>query len=196
MAGKRNRYASKTKVTEFNRQVDELRRRLNAIEESDPDTILLERYRGLYRKLSTTTRYMARTVDKALKRIKDLLSGDELTMDGYTRSKAQGIKTLNEAGLDYITEKNFNSFMRFLNDAQARGLGSIYSSSQIVEAIKEAKDKGLTKGQINENIRRWAKKYVKYDKEGKIIEVTEPEDLTVTKVRVLHPDRKKRKRRK
>ena len=192
---RRNQYASKSKVNKFNSLVDKLRRRLNAIEDSDPDSIVLERYRGLYRKLSTTTRYLTRTVDKALKSLTGLLDSDALTMDGYQRSKAQGIETLHEAGLDYITEKNFNSFMRFLNDAQARGLGALYSSDQIIDAVKRAKDQGLTKGQINENIRRWAAKAVRHDREGKVIEVVNPPELKVTKVKVLHPDRRKKKRR-
>lgn len=186
--------AGKTKVQRFNAKVDLLRKRLKSIEAIDPDSVVLERYRGMYRKLSEKVKYNARMVDKALKRISDLLAGDELTMDGYARSKAQGIKTLNDAGLDYINEKNFNSFMRFLNDAQARGLGSIYSSDQIIELIQQAKKQGLTKGQINENIRRWADQVVRHDKEGKIIEVVNPPELKVTKVRVLHPDRRKWKK--
>ena len=188
------KYATKSKIHKYNSLVNKLRGRLNAIEQSDPDSIVLERYRGLHRKLSEGTRYLARTVDKVLANITRLLESDELTMDGYQRSKAQGIRTLNEAGLDYVNEKNFNSFMRFLNDAQARGLGALYSSDQIIEAVKQAKDRGLTKGQINENIRRWAAQSVRHDKEGKIIEVVNPPELKVTKVRVLHPDRRKKRR--
>ena len=188
------KYATKSKIQKYNSLVNKLRSRLNAIEQSDPDSIVLERYRGLHRKLSEGTKYLSRTVDKVLKSITNLLESDELTMDGYQRSKAQGIRTLNDAGLDYINEKNFNSFMRFLNDAQARGLGSLYSSDQIIDAIKQAKDQGLTKGQINENIRRWAAQSVRHDKEGKIIEVVNPPELKVTKVRVLHPDRRKRRK--
>lgn len=188
------KYATKSKIKKYNLLVNKLRSRLNAIEQSDPDSIVLERYRGLHRKLSEGTKYLSRTVDKVLKSITNLLESDELTMDGYQRSKAQGIRTLNDAGLDYINEKNFNSFMRFLNDAQSRGLGSLYSSDQIIEAIKQAKDRGLTKGQINENIRRWAAQSVRHDKEGKIIEVVNPPELKVTKVRVLHPDRRKRRK--
>ena len=187
-------FATKSKIKQYNSMVDDLRSRLNAIEAIDPDSIVLERYRGVHRKLSEKTPYRTKTVDKAIAKISDLLESDKLTLEGYKRSKAQGIETLHRAGLDYINEKNFNSFMRFLNDAQARGLGALYSSDQIIEAVKEAKDRGLTRGQINENIRHWAAKSVRYDKEGKIIEVVNPPDLKVTKVRVLHPDRRKKRR--
>lgn len=185
--------AGKTKVQRFNMLVDMLRRKLKAIEERYPDSVILERYRGRYRKLSEKVPYRPRTVDKALKEIKSVVESDELSLDGYKRSRALGIQSLNDAGLDYINDRNFDNFIRFLNDAQARGLASLYSSAQIIDAIKEAKDKGLTKGQINENIRRWAEQ-VKKDSEGKIIETINPPKLKVTKVRVLHPDRRKRRR--
>ena len=79
------------------------------------------------------------------------------------------IKTLKELGYDYIDRRNFGSFMNFLDDARARGLGAIYSSTQLIEAFKEAKDKGLNKAQILANIDYWAKKYIKYE-DNKIIE--------------------------
>ena len=68
--------------------------------------------------------------------------------------------------------------MRFLDDARAKGLGALYSSTQLIEAIQEAKQKGLTKAQIKKNIERWAKN-VDRDKEGKIVEVVTPKKLKV-----------------
>ena len=186
--------AGKTKVQRFNDLVDKIRKKLKAIEEAYPDSVVLERYRGRYRKLSEKVPYRPRAVDKALKEIKEVAESDELSLDGFRRSRALGIQSLNDAGLDYINDKNFDSFIRFLNDAQARGLGALYSSAQIIEAIYQAKKQGLTKGQINENIRRWSEKAVKHDKEGKVIEVVNPPELKVTKVRVLHPDRRRKRK--
>ena len=179
----------------FNKKVDEFNRRLKAIEEYDPDSVVLERYRGLFTRIDYSTNAV-KTIKTIEDRLTDLLQGDELSLDSYKRSKAQGIKTLQDEGLDFINERNFNSYMRFLNDAQARGLGNVFDSDKIVELIHEAKKQGLTKGQIRENIRRWAKQYVKYDKEGKQIEVVNPDIPKVVKVRKLHIDRRKRKRKK
>lgn len=192
---RRNQYASKSKINKYNSLVKKLRSKLNAIEEYDPDSVVMERYRSAHRTLAEGVRYLDRTVTKAINKISELLDSDRLSLDTYKRSKALGIEKLQKAGLDYINERNFNSFMRFLNDAQARGLGTVFSSDTIVDKIKEAKNMGLTKAQINENIRRWEKQYIKRDKEGKIIEVVNPPEMKVVKVRKLHPDRRKKKKR-
>ena len=92
-------------------------------------------------------------------------------------------KRLHEEGYDYINRRNFNSFMRFLDDARAKGLGALYSSTQLIEKIKEMKDRRLTKGEILANIDRWAKVHVKRDKEGKIIEQVKPKKLYVKRFR-------------
>ena len=72
--------------------------------------------------------------------------------------------------------------MRFLDDARSRGLGSLYSSTQLIDLIKEAKDKRLTNAQIRANIDKWARQTVKYDKEGKVIEVENPRKLYVRRI--------------
>ena len=58
-------FATKSKIKQYNSMVDDLRCRLNAIEAIDPDSIVLERYRGVHRKLSEKTPYRTKTVDKA-----------------------------------------------------------------------------------------------------------------------------------
>ena len=73
--------------------------------------------------------------------------------------------------------------MHFLDDARARGLASIHSSEQMIEAYQEMRQKGLSKKQIIENINRWANKAIKYDKEGKLIEREETPPLKVVRTR-------------
>ena len=177
----------------FNEKVDRLRVLLNAIERKEPDAIILEKYRGMFTKINYD-RPNKKALAKLEKKIDEVLESDELTLESWERSKALGIEKLRKEGLDFINEKNFNAYMRFVNDAQARGLGAMYSSRALVEAVYSAKSMNLTDAQIMENIRRWAKKFVKYDEDGKVIEVENPKKLEVTKVRVLHPDRRPRKR--
>ena len=179
----------------FNEKVDRLRALLDAIERKEPDAIVLEKYRGVFTKI-TSIRPSAKEVAKLEKKIDEVLDSNELTLESWERSKALGIEKLHKEGLDFINEKNFNAYMRFVNDAQARGLGALYSSRALVEAVYSAKSMNLTDAQIKENIRRWAKKFVKYDKEGKVIEVENPKELEVKKVRILHIDRRPRKRKK
>ena len=91
------------------------------------------------------------------------------------------LDTLHREGYDYINRRNFNSFMRFLDDARAKGLGALYSSTQLIDKIKEMKDRRLTKTQILKNIDRWSKQNVKRDKEGKVIEQIKPKKLYIRK---------------
>ena len=67
------------------------------------------------------------------------------------------LDTLHREGYDYINRRNFNSFMRFLDDARAKGLGALYSSTQLIDKIHEMKRRGLTKKQILTNISRWSR---------------------------------------
>ena len=69
--------------------------------------------------------------------------------------------------------------MDFMHDAQARGLGSLFTSSQIIQAIHDAKKKGLSKADIMANIDYWASKRIKYDQEGQLIEPDEYKPLKV-----------------
>ena len=71
--------------------------------------------------------------------------------------------------------------MRFLDDARAKGLGALYSSTQLIDKIKEMKDRRLTKTQILKNIDRWSRQNVKRDKEGKVIEQIKPKKLYIRK---------------
>ncbi len=91
------------------------------------------------------------------------------------------LDTLHREGYDYINRRNFNSFMRFLDDARAKGLGALYSSTQLIDKIKEMKDRRLTKTQILKNIDRWSRQNVKRDKEGKVIEQIKPKKLYIRK---------------
>ena len=117
------------------------------------------------------------------KKAKDVLESGQLSLEGHERSVSSTIETLrNDLSLDYINRRNFNSFMRFLDDARARGLGSVYSSEQLLDAINEAKRKGLTKAQIRANMDRWAKKVVRLDKEGKQVEIISPPEIKVRKI--------------
>ena len=74
------------------------------------------------------------------------------------------LDTLHREGYDYINRRNFNSFMRFLDDARAKGLGALYSSTQLIDKIHEMKSRGLTKKQILKNIDRWSRTAIRRDR--------------------------------
>lgn len=161
----------------YNQMVTEINRQIRKLEKADPESVSLERYRNYFQKV-TTRNPNYRTIQKLYSTAKRVLKSGELSIEAQARSKASAIQTLREEGIDYINSRNFNSYIRFLDDARARGLSALYSSTQIIEAVHEARQQGLTKEQILNNMDRWAKQ-VKRDKEGKLIEQIEPKRLRI-----------------
>lgn len=161
----------------YNKMVTDINRQIRRLEKADPESVSLERYRNFFQKV-TTKNPNYRTIQKLYSRAKKVLSSGELSVESQTRAKANAIQTLRDEGMTYINKSNFNSYIRFLEDARSKGLSALYSSSQIIEAVHEAKKQGLTKDQILANIDRWSRQ-VKYDKEGKVIEQIEPRKLKI-----------------
>lgn len=169
-------------IKEFNQNVREINRNLEELERKMPDSRALEYHKGEFWEINDPN-YNYNKLRELNKNAKQLLQSGEITVEGQERSIALALKTLHEEGYDYINRRNFNAFMRFLDDARAKGLGALYSSTQLIEKIKEMKDRRLTKGEILANIDRWAKKNVKRDKEGKIIEQVKPKKLYIKRYR-------------
>lgn len=169
-------------LDEFNRNVREINRNLEELEDKIPDSIALERYKGQFWEIDDPG-YNYNKLRALNKSAKELLRSGQVSVEGQERSMALALERLHEEGYDYINRRNFNSFMRFLDDARAKGLGALYSSTQLIEKIKEMKDRRLTKGEILANIDRWAKVHVKRDKEGKIIEQIKPKKLYIKSFR-------------
>jgi hypothetical protein len=165
-------------IEEYNRNVREINRNLEELERADPDSVALERYKGEFWEIHDPN-YSYNALRAQNKKAKEVLSSGAVSVEGQERSIANALKTLHEEGYDYINRRNFNSFMRFLDDARAKGLGALYSSTQLIDKIKEMKNRSLTKGEILANIDRWARKNVKRDKEGKVIEQIKPKKLYI-----------------
>ena len=179
------RKATRQQIERYNDMVDRINYALQSLEQSDPDAVSLERWRGYFVKEDPNATLDSRTLTAMARQAKRLLESGQLSIEAQERSVASTIETLkNDLDLDFINRRNFNSFMRFLDDARARGLGTIYDSEQLLNAIHEAKQKGLTKAQIRANMDRWAKKAVKLDKNGKQIEIIEPPKITIRRVNV------------
>lgn len=162
---------------QYNQMVKEINRQIRRLEKADPESVTLERYRNYYQPV-TSKNPDYRMIRKLYSSAKKLLSSNELSLESQARAKANAIETLHREGMDYINKRNFNSYMRFMEDARSRGLASLYSSTQIIEAIHEAKSKGLTDSQIKANIKRWSNQ-MKRDREGRIIEQIEPKKLKI-----------------
>ena len=159
----------------YNSIVSEINKQIKKLEKVDGESVTLDRYRNYFKKVNTKNPNL-KTMQKLLKSAENVLSSGVLSLKGNERAKANAIDTLHREGYTFINKRNFNSFMRFLDDARARGLGALYSSEQILTAINEGKRKGLTDAQIKSNIKRWSDD-VKKTKDGKIVEVDNPKPL-------------------
>ena len=159
----------KSKVTEYNYYAKMINKNLSKLAKEMPDSRALERYRGEFEPI-TSDNPNKRMVSKLAKQARDIYKSGVTSLASERRSVALAIDTLKRNGIDYVNKKNFKSFFNFLDDARARGLGALYSSTQLIEAFKEAKKKKLTKKQILANIDYWSNKYIKYDEDGLIEE--------------------------
>ena len=168
----------KDKKSEYNYYAKMINKNLTKLAKEIPDSRALERYRGEFQPI-TSDNPNKRVLAKLLKRARDVYKSGATSIKAERRTKALAIDTLKSRGIDYVNNKNFNSFYKFLDYARACGLGSLYSSTQLIEAIKQAKDKGLSKSDIQANIDYWASEELKYDKEGMLIEPDEYKALKV-----------------
>lgn len=159
--------------------VGTISKQIKALEKADADTPALSRWRNYFKKV-TTANPNRRTITKLRNQARNLIESGQLSLESQERSIANAIQKLHDDGYDFIDRSNFNYFFQFVDDARARGLGSLYSSEQLIDAIKSAVDQGLSDDTIRKNIEKWAEKVPK-DKSGKVIEVQNPKPLKVHK---------------
>lgn len=168
----------KSKVSEYNYYAKMINKNLSKLAKELPESRALERYRGEFEPV-TTDNPNKKLLNKLLKRARDVYKSGVTSLTNERRTMALAIDTLKANGIDFVNKRNFKSFFNFLDDARARGLGALYSSTQLIEAFKQAKDKGLSKKDIQANIDYWASKELRYDSEGKLIEPSSYQPIKV-----------------
>ena len=164
----------KSKLSEYNYYAKMINKNLSKLAKELPESRALERYNGEF-ELNPEPEALR----SMLKKARQVYKSGATSIANERRTMALAIDTLKEQGIDFVNRRNFKSFFNFLDDARARGLGALYSSTQLIEAIKQAKDKGLSKADIKVNIDYWANKEIKYDEDGKIIEPLKYSSLKV-----------------
>ena len=180
----------KTKLSEYNYYTKMINKNLSKLAKEYPESRALERYRGEF-ELNPEPQELK----SMLKKARQVYKSGATSVSSERRSVALAIAKLKDNGIDYVNKRNFKSFFNFLDDARARGLASLYNSTQIIEALKKAKDKGLSKADIRANIDYWANKYIKYDEDGKIIEPLEYKPISVVSGKRLENYKAKAKQR-
>lgn len=161
----------KTRETAYRYYAKMINKGLARVKAKFPDSKLVTRWEGEF----DPDDYSPEKLQKA----RDLWKSRAVTVDSERRAYNAAIQKLRQDyGFTFINKRNARSFFRFLDDARARGLGSLYSSEQLIGAIMSMKQERMKKSDILANIDYWQKKYVKYDEEGKIIEPDEVQPLT------------------
>lgn len=180
----------KSKLSEYNYYAKMINKNLSKLAKELPESRALERYKGEF-ELNPEPEALR----SMLKKARQVYKSGATSIANERRTTALAIDTLKEQGIDFVNRRNFKSFFNFLDDARARGLGALYSSTQLIEAIKMAKDKGLSKADIKANIDLWASKQLKYDNEGKLIEPLSYQPLKVVSGKRLENYKAKAKQR-
>lgn len=180
----------KSKLSEYNYYAKMINKNLSKLAKELPESRALERYKGEF-ELNPEPEALR----SMLKKARQVYKSGATSIANERRTMALAIDTLKEQGIDFVNRRNFKSFFNFLDDARARGLGALYSSTQLIEAIKQAKDKGLSKADIKANIDYWASKQLKYDNEGKLIEPLSFQPLKVVSGKRLENYKAKAKQR-
>jgi len=173
--------ASKELTDEYNMLVDILDDQIARLEKVAPESVALDRYRNAYFKIDQGMN--EREVRKMRNEVREIVNSDLLSVEGQERAKANALKTLHEEGYTFVNKRNFNSFMRFLDDARARFIHKSYTSEQILEEVNKARQKGLSKKDIVANMEYWKKQNIRTDREGKIIVIENPKPLKLTRKR-------------
>ena len=167
-------------IDEYAKLSRKINRQIKTLEKKYPEAVSLERYRGKFKPISSKQPSYNK-VASMLKTARQIVENDELSLDSQQRAVDSAIRTLHKDGYTFINRDNFDYFMRFLDDARARGLGSLYSSEQILRPIyRGMKRHRLSDEDIMKNIQLWSEKLPR-DNEGKVIEVKNPKPLRIRK---------------
>ncbi len=143
--------------SQYARESAYIRRRLRDIEKVDPDSLIVQRYKNEFPGLKDfKLKPSDRAIQLGLEKMKELRESGQLSVKASRRSRAGAIATLQARGYDFVNESNIDDLFKFLDDARARGLTSVYGYEKILEAVNRAKKRGLSDKEIEDNIDYWA----------------------------------------
>ena len=163
----------KSKETEYGYLARMINKGLERIRAKFPESKIVERWSGEF----DPNQYAPQKLQKARR----LWKSKAITLDAEERSMRGVIHYIREKmGIrGVVNRRNIRPFLKFLDDARARGLGAQYSSEQLIEAIAKMRGQKMKRADILANIDYWANNNLKYDKEGRLIEPDQYKPLNV-----------------
>lgn len=120
-----------------------------------------------FRPLSELSAEEARNLPQLTAELERIVKSGQLSLQVHRRQMATALETLqrnNPGRFEYIDQSNIAEFFSFLDDARERGLAQqshggkgIYGYREVLEAVENARKRGLTDKEIKANIDYWSK---------------------------------------
>ena len=149
---------SKSLRSQYAEESAYIRKRLKVLEEKVPDSYIVRTYKNEFPKLKDLgPRTSDRAFEMALKKMRTLKEAGAFSVREQKQYVGQAITTLHERGYEFVNKENFADLFKFLDDARARGLATIFGYEKILEAVHTARRKKLTDEEIMANMDFWAK---------------------------------------
>lgn len=141
---------------QYVKQSYEARRRYKQLQAKYPGSEVVMRRQGDFKPLRQMKGISKSDLAKELSDVTRFLSAASSRVDEYGEVRKQIVQSFHENSYDYVTEKNLDPMMQFLEDARQKQLADIYDSKRIVIVLARAVKKKLTREQVLGNIEYWA----------------------------------------
>ena len=141
---------------QYVKQSYEARRRYKQLQTKYPGSEIVQRRQGDFKPLRQMKGISKKELAMELSDVTRFLSSGSSRVDEYADVRKQTIKSFHDNEYKFVTEKNLDPMMQFLEDARQKHLAAIYDSKRLVEVFTRAVRRGLTREQVLGNIEYWA----------------------------------------
>lgn len=141
---------------QYVKQSYEARKRYKMLQAQYPNSEVVQRRQGDFKPLKQLKGISKSDLAKELSDVTRFLSSSSSRAAEYAQVRSNTVQSFQESGYDYVTEKNLDPLIQFLEDARQRHLAAIYDSARLVEVFNRAVKRGLSREQVLGNIEYWA----------------------------------------
>lgn len=141
---------------QYVKQSYEARRRYKELQARFPGSEVVQRRAGDFKPLRQLKGITKKELAMELSDVTRFLSSGSSRVEEYEEVRKQTVKSFHDNDYDYVTLKNLDPMMQFLEDARQKHLAAIYDSKRLVIVFTRAVKRGLTREQVLGNIEYWA----------------------------------------
>lgn len=152
----------------YSKASSRLRSQISRLEQRYPESVALEQGRkqdwGGLRSLPQN--YSLKELKRLTKYAEKTLESGVYSLQRHRRAYANAQLTLKKDYGITLDRNEIGAFFKFRSDMISAGINQV-PYNQTSRLFREAKDKGMTRKEIKENIKEWAKEYEEASKKGK-----------------------------